>query len=121
MKPFVFSPNALIDIWKRDTLSNGPLPPIDYESVPARCLRSYMVFGGPLNATGVNTFLHRLHVHPAIPLQDMIISNSDNANWVFQYHLDPTRLYFKFRYGGSIRESGLVVAHYIMAWPHYRQ
>lgn len=121
MKPFVFDPNALVDIWRQDTLPWPSLPTPSYESVPVRLLRPYLVLGGPLAASGVNNFLHRFHIHPDIPCGEIIINNSDNAAWALQIHGDPVRLYYRIRYGSTIRNSGLRVAHYVMGFPQYRQ
>lgn len=118
--PFTFTPNTLIDVWKRDSLPLANLPAPDYEGVPARLLKPYVIFGGALDS-GFNNFFHRLHIHPDVPCGEIITQNSDNQNWTFVIHLDPPRLYYRFRYGGTIRESGLAVCHYVLAWPHYRQ
>lgn len=118
---FVFTPNTLATIWRQDTLPYPTLPSPSYVDVPVRVLRPYLVLGGPLNASGVNNFLHRLHIAPDVPCGEIIANNSDNSMWTLTLFNDPSRLYYRIRYGGSIRSSGLIVAHYVQAWPQYRQ
>jgi len=118
---FTFLPNTLANVWRQDVLPLSNLPSPDYADVPIRVLKSYLVLGGPLNATGINSFLHRFHMSTVVPCAEIISSNSDNSSWTMTILNDPSRLYYRIRYGGSIRVSGIVVAHYLMGWPHYRQ
>jgi hypothetical protein len=118
---FTFLPNTLANVWRQDVLPLNNLPAPNYVDVPIRVLKPYLIFGGPLNQTGINNFLHRFHMSTLAPCSEIINGNNDNSMWTMTILNDPSRLYYRIRYGGSIRQSGVIVCHYLMGFPQYRQ